>query len=321
MSDPFISVIIPVYNAEKYLHDCVNSILEQTYPHFEIICVDDGSTDNSVSVLKGFNNPKIKIIQQPNQGVSSARNTGVDNARGAFLTFVDSDDLLHPRFLEVLLSVYHTYHSHVIGCKYKTFKDIPPSYTTKKKSFIKCYRHPLFRYLSHTMKYHTTVWGKLYHKSVFEHLRFDPEISYGEDTQISLQLLTQVDSVSYVSMPLYGYRENAASLTQSSFKPKMTDDHILSFLKLTAFIRQEKVSPFLRFLMNRRLTNRCFRWFCFKPYQKDKENYPVLWEKYLPVMHDLIKEGKFKPSYLRLYYRFLFFLWQHKYWNFLKKFL
>ena len=122
MSNHLISVIIPVYNAEKYLSDCIHSVLEQTYPNFEVICIDDGSTDHSVQILKRFNSSKIKIFTQANQGVSVARNFGLDQARGDLITFVDSDDVIDPHFLEKLVSIYDSSHSSVIGCRYKIFE-------------------------------------------------------------------------------------------------------------------------------------------------------------------------------------------------------
>ncbi len=99
MNFPLVSVIIPVYNAEKYLADTINSVLAQTYSHWELILVDDGSTDNSITICQQLQNSKIKIIRQENGGVSSALNTGISQSQGEYLAFLDSDDLWLPEKL------------------------------------------------------------------------------------------------------------------------------------------------------------------------------------------------------------------------------
>ena len=100
-----ISIVIPVYNTEKYLERCINSILTNTYKNIEVICVDDGSTDNSLSCLQKMaeRDNRLVIISQENQGVSVARNTGMALVTGEFVVFVDSDDWIHPQFFEMLL--------------------------------------------------------------------------------------------------------------------------------------------------------------------------------------------------------------------------
>jgi glycosyltransferase involved in cell wall biosynthesis len=104
MRKPKVSVIVPVYNTEKYLPDCLDSIINQTFKDIEIICINDGSTDNSVEILEKYTkkDSRIKVITQKNQGLSGARNTGTKNAQGEYLQFVDSDDLLELNAIEVL---------------------------------------------------------------------------------------------------------------------------------------------------------------------------------------------------------------------------
>ena len=99
---PKISVIIPVYNTENYLKECLNSVINQTFKDIEIICVNDGSTDNSLSILEEYarTDSRIKIINQKNQGVSSSRNNGIKSARGEYIMFLDSDDLYKPDLCE-----------------------------------------------------------------------------------------------------------------------------------------------------------------------------------------------------------------------------
>ena len=100
-----ISVIVPVFNAEEYIENCILSILHQTYPYFELILIDDGSTDHSMNICQKYENEdsRIKVLHQSNQGVSSARNVGILAARGDYITFVDADDTLEREALEKAL--------------------------------------------------------------------------------------------------------------------------------------------------------------------------------------------------------------------------
>jgi len=101
---PFFSLIIPVYNVEQYLQDCLNSVVEQTYPHYEVICVNDGSTDGSLAKLEEHQRkyPHITIISQSNKGLSAARNAGIQLAKGDYIFFLDSDDWIEPNTLKIL---------------------------------------------------------------------------------------------------------------------------------------------------------------------------------------------------------------------------
>ena len=102
MTEELISIIVPAYNASKYIEKCLNSILSQTYKNFEIIVVNDGSTDNTLDILKKCSeqSDKIKIVAQKNKGVSAARNNGLEHAKGQYIAFVDADDTLEQEFLE-----------------------------------------------------------------------------------------------------------------------------------------------------------------------------------------------------------------------------
>ena len=108
MGEELISIIVPVYNAEQYLGDCIKSVLKQTYTHFELILVEDGSTDNSREICRrvGMDDIRISLVRQErNQGVSRARNAGIEAAKGKYLFFLDSDDTIHPRLIETLYKI------------------------------------------------------------------------------------------------------------------------------------------------------------------------------------------------------------------------
>ena len=116
-----ISVIVPIYNVEQYVERCLNSIIENTYKNLEIICINDGSTDNSLKILEKIaeNEQRIKIIDKINGGVSSARNIGLDVATGDYIAFVDSDDWVHNRYFEILLDFAIKEEADIVACDYK----------------------------------------------------------------------------------------------------------------------------------------------------------------------------------------------------------
>ena len=115
-----VTIIVPVYNAEKTLKRCIDSILRQSYSNIEIIAINDGSTDNSLSVLKSYGKT-INIINIENNGVSNARNLGVDNANGKFILFIDSDDYISDIYVESLINAYEP--NTLVICNYYPFKN------------------------------------------------------------------------------------------------------------------------------------------------------------------------------------------------------
>jgi len=122
---PLVSVIVPVYNVEQYLDECLNSIRQQTYKNIEIIVVEDCSTDNSLNTLtKHLEDPRVKLIQhEKNSGLSAARNTGIDTAKGNYIIFIDSDDLVHLSLIELCVKYAIVYDADLITYNFKSFED------------------------------------------------------------------------------------------------------------------------------------------------------------------------------------------------------
>ena len=121
---PKISIIIPVYNAENYLEECLLTISQQTFTDFEILAINDGSSDRSLEILKQYqeNEPRLKIFSQVNKGVSAARNLGLDNAKGEYIAFVDADDWLHPESLEQYIEIAEKENSDIVISQFLTEK-------------------------------------------------------------------------------------------------------------------------------------------------------------------------------------------------------
>ncbi len=184
-----ISVIVPVYNVEKYVEKCISSITLNTYRNIEILCIDDGSTDRSGDILDrlSLEDSRISVAHQSNGGVSVARNRGLDMARGEYIAFVDADDFIHPMYFASLLGCMQTTGADIAVCKAeKVEEDVQvqfPEYEDityhqlDAEHFFKSY------YARHM------ICGKLYRKSDLDNLRLAPEVGYGEDTLYNLCLV------------------------------------------------------------------------------------------------------------------------------------
>jgi len=221
-----VSVIVPVYKVEKYLKNCIDSILQQTYKDFELILVDDGSPDDCGRICDSYaqRDSRIVVIHQKNGGLSNARNSGINVARGSFLFFVDSDDFILPQCLDILVKESIDKNADMVVCSYcrcepcASLVDVrsPANYFTDVFSSNK------MEVFLTTKKIGTTAWGKLYKKELFRQLRY-PDGKYNEDvftTYIAVHEANKVVSCSYIG---YVYRENQMSIMNEPFSDKKID--------------------------------------------------------------------------------------------------
>ena len=200
-----ISVIVPVYNASRYLRRCVESIINQTYQQLEIILIDDGSTDESSSICYEYANKdkRVTVIHKENGGVSSARNKGMDKAKGHYLTFVDSDDCIHPRFCELMLNCIGQ--SDIAECHFLTILTEERIDYNQIESCAQ-YRIPAQdRKLSLLQNGGGRVWGCLFKTEMIKKLRFDNELKYCEDTVFTYDALNISNEVVQIQAALYYY--------------------------------------------------------------------------------------------------------------------
>lgn len=218
---PIISVIIPVYQVEKYLKRCIDSVVHQTFHDFECILVDDGSTDRSGDICDQYAKiySNCRVIHKQNGGLSSARNAALSKACGDFLCFLDSDDMLHPQALELMLRVAQETSADMVSAKLSEFStpNIEASAiksvitkTMDQDDVISNLYPSLFGDIS------VTACGKLYCKHVFETLRF-PEGAIYEDLHIYLDTLMSCNRIALVNSALYFYYKNPDSITRSNY--------------------------------------------------------------------------------------------------------
>lgn len=223
---PVISVIIPVYNVAKVLERCVESVRRQVYPNLEIILVDDGSTDMSGAFCDVFakKDPRIKVIHQPNQGLSAARNAGLKLATGKWITFVDSDDSIHPDMIDVLHRLCYENKLLMSICG---FQEIYPGQevSTEKPSdrrdkvlgTMECLRAMLCE-----DGFSMSAWGKLYARELFDLVQF-PERRLYEDVGTTYRLVLQCPEIAVTTLRGYNYYQSAGSITQQNFSLRKMD--------------------------------------------------------------------------------------------------
>lgn len=221
---PLISVVVPIYNVEKYLEKCVKSIENQTYKNIEIILVDDGSPDDCGKIcdLLSEQDSRIRVIHKKNGGLSSARNAGIDVAQGEYIGFVDSDDTIEPFMYEKLYtSLANNNHLLSVCAVNYVYEDG----TIRTKSNLDNDRYFEFYDAMVEMNTHRIfdmgAWSKLYRRSLFENLRF-PEGKLSEDYYIMYKIFERAQGISYVSIPCYNYLQRQNSITKSS---KINHDH------------------------------------------------------------------------------------------------
>ncbi|MDY4280001.1 MAG: glycosyltransferase [[Pasteurella] mairii] len=209
-----ISIVVPIYNSEEYLVDCIESLINQTYKNIEIILVNDGSTDNSLTICEKYSQQYdfIKLINKVNSGVSDARNSGILVAKSELIMFVDSDDYVSTRLCETLIENYND--EDILFCQYIKFKE-----NKGKKDFLSEYENidnldnihlvsdlnkSLFEKMYDRLFFNTPVC-KIYKKSKINYL-FDSEVSLGEDLLFNLNYLVSCRTIKFVNKNLYFYR-------------------------------------------------------------------------------------------------------------------
>ena len=213
---PKISVIVPVYKAESFLNACVESILGQRERDFELLLIDDGSPDGCPALCDGFaaRDPRVRVIHKPNGGVSAARNTGLDQARGGWIVFIDSDDWADPNYLEALLALQGEAGEEgvLVMTDYQPFtpegpeaRDFPAPFTARldgPDTDPQAFRDLIFGFRLFP------PYCKLYRREVIEALglRFNTELRTAEDFDFNMRYLARMRSVCYRPIPSYHYR-------------------------------------------------------------------------------------------------------------------
>lgn len=290
-----VSVIIPAYNAGPFIENCISSILSQSYQDFEIVVVNDGSTDNTLSLLESIQkkDSRLKIISQNNSGVSSARNTGLKNAEGTYVTFVDADDTLLPNALEIMVSHmddntdFAVFSHNEVKLRANPHLEAPARY---KKTEL----NDNFRNFDRTIWW---PWGKIFRRSViFENdLQYDTSISFGEDHIFNLLFAKHMKGDVVISNKVvYNYYYIRGGLC-SKYYPNMHSLQKYVYLKIADYFgdiprKYEKlyVGSYLKGCVD--------YYIAWLPFSKAKKLIKETLEVYSDVADDEILQEYFSPK-------------------------
>jgi glycosyltransferase involved in cell wall biosynthesis len=220
--DTLVSIIVPIYKVEEYLRQCLDSIVTQTYSNIEIILVDDGSPDNCGKICDEYaeKDSRINVIHKKNEGLSIARNVGIDIAKGDYLMFVDSDDWVEPTYCERALETAILQGVDCVAVGVNVINEGGPiiKFNTTRPGFFST-EETIGRLVDGRSPYNG-VWNKIYKRSLFKTIRFPAGIIF-EDQAVMYLLLHQSNGVYVISDKLYNYRRRPDSLSGDNYSPQM----------------------------------------------------------------------------------------------------
>lgn len=302
------SVIVPVYNVEKYLNECLKSLEGQTFKDFELILVDDGSTDNSGEICDYYagKDPKIRVIHNENMGVSLARNAGLAVAKGEYVCFVDSDDYLEADYLENFARAINEHHPDLVCCNCYMGSDVHKYPYFEDKHFSKDeIREKIYPFVISNARYEyfpPTFWGKAFKKELFAKNICKYKIKIGEDTATIPPIVIKCSSMYLISKPLYHYRILEDSAINRK-KPRDYNDVINVHAHYQDILKDQYDEFSLQ--IDRLIAHLAFncsitQFYCGKPYKEIKKI--IIGGLAIPVIDEAIKhiDAKgFKGSMMR----------------------
>ena len=248
MKNPLVSVIVPVFNAEKYLPRCIKSILEQTYENIELLLINDGSGDRSGKICDDYaaKDARIKVIHKDNGGVSLARNMGMDESRGEFIVFVDSDDWIEKTAIEhmvaaicrekteIVMLSFDNRNNKVITPKFGIKCNILDIHTSKAMRWKELFEHGI----SHT------VWGKLFSSEIIKekNIRFDSHMTYGEDAKFLFDYLNNCEKIYVLDEVGYHYNKLNENAATRKYHSNLTEGIIKYHISMGNFVEKLNIT-------------------------------------------------------------------------------
>lgn len=277
---PKISIIVPIYKIERYLRQCIDSILAQTFTDFELLLIDDGSPDGCPAICDEYTkkDARIRVFHKPNGGLTSARNYGLDNAKGDWIMHIDGDDWIEPTYIEELYDTAIKNDADIAICGFR--------FAYEDGSFV--IEHPtvwddnrstsLNRYIASVW---TTAWGSIHKSSLYHNngVRSPKNITYCEDFHLMARICYFADKVVSIDRPLYNYRQQSSSIMHS-LNDKTWRDELTSYKEIIDFFRNKgELEKYIKTMSWRTLkaaqdmTLNPSRFEEFKNYNPDKKNY------------------------------------------------
>ena len=258
---PLISIIVPVYNLEKLICKCVESLLAQTYKNIEIILVNDGSKDTSPAICDKYAaaDNRVKVIHKANAGVSEARNSGLDAMNGEYVTFIDGDDFVTEDLIECLYKVTADNNADISTCAHfrlefdGTIKYVNPMDTETEATIINNGENAVAD-MFYGKSCSASSWGKLYKKEIFSELRF-PDYVMGEDTYVAYHAFRKATTVAHTNRPLYYYVQHTASVTNNKANYYKFYDYIRLYDHIISCETNNKNEKYMLSVYNRLIEN------------------------------------------------------------------
>lgn len=287
---PLVSIITPVYNAEKYLKTCIDSVLKQTYTNWELILVNDGSTDGSLDIIKQYAqlDVRIKYIDKINEGPSLSRKSGTEQAKGKYIQYLDSDDFLQENAIEYLTDKAEATNAEVVAAPFFFYysenkMDISGHFSFQETTGMEYFNEIL------SGRAYWSVWSNFLSRSLFERndILFVPEISFGEDAILMVQLLYHTQKVVALEQPILYYRQIEASICHD-ITPKRHED-LRTYTKwIERFMTEKGLYESYRnnlILKNIEMAFLCMHWGYYENADKD--------------MKRIVKDIKKRPQLLK----------------------
>lgn len=309
---PKISVLIPVYNVEKYLPQCLDSIISQTFTDFECICVNDGSTDNSLSVLQEYANKdsRIKIINQTNSGASIARNKALKQSTGQYIALVDSDDFISKDYLEKLLAVSEKENSDIVYCRHKMYYPLDNRYESgvnkeKLSNLFKNYSNlkksdKRIEYILNIVENSRSICMKLYKSELIKNndICFFENVFAEMDYSFNILVNLYSEKISLLDEELYFYRKQVESITAK--KKTFRINAINSFIYLTKEMEKRNLLQKNKILKKFVLSHFTFNIGKKIPKESQQEVFSVAYNHFL-YLKQILRDSFFSVFKINIY--------------------
>lgn len=239
MNNDLISIIIPIYNVEKYIKECIDSVVKQSYKNIEIILIDDGSKDNSGKICDYYSNKykQIRVIHKHNEGVSIARNIGIELSAGKYITFIDADDFVEPNYIEILYKQCIGKNADLSICGANDIDNDKKIIKTSIKYAKTLNSKEAMKELLNEKYYTGVVWGKMYKRDLFKNIKFNKEIKIAEDLDVLYKIIDKCNLINIdTSKKLYYYRIRKNSATTVNYNDDWKNEikickNIMHFIK------------------------------------------------------------------------------------------
>lgn len=289
---PKVSIVIPVYNTEKFLARCLNSVLAQSMPDIDVLCINDGSTDGSSAILKEYaaKDNRIKVISQENKGQSAARNLALRMVSGEYVFFLDSDDFIHPQTLEILLKTAQKSGCAVVSTEKVKVYDGNNPYNVDNVSYC-VHQNPLEHILNTNIASSSVIWNKLYKADLVKERPFVEGI-YFEDWPWTTCLFAEIKEYATVPYALYGYNMENPSTMRSVFNVRKINDYATGIKAVQAFFAKPEYAAFWPLVRSKRVSA-SLKMMINKTYH-EKEGQPALDKHLFAVLKSLHLAQSFK---------------------------